>query len=138
MIPCRECSHEVSANALFCPQCGAPQPAKAAWNGWGYEYKSKSTIAGLPLIHIAFKYRPNRTPVIARGVIAIGQFGVGLITIAQFGIGVACLGQIAVGVWAVGQLCAAWSCIAQLGIYVHSAIGMLTIHYSELFEKLLT
>lgn len=85
MKPCRECHREVSEQAFACPQCGAPYPAKAVWDGWGYEYKTK--LFGLPLSHIAFKYRPNRMPVVARGVIAIGQFACGVICISQFGIG---------------------------------------------------
>jgi hypothetical protein len=138
MIPCRECEHIVSENAFLCPNCGAPRPASRQWDGWGYEYKSKATIAGIPLLHISFKFRPNRVPVVARGIIAIGQFAVGVITIAQFGIGIACLSQFAVGVWAIGQFSLAWSCITQMGIYVHRAMGMLVISLPELIEKLLT
>jgi hypothetical protein len=33
------------------------------------------------------EFRPNRVPVPARGIIAIGQFACGVITISQFGIG---------------------------------------------------
>jgi hypothetical protein len=74
---CRECQREVSEQALACPGCGAPFPARAAWDGYGLEYKSKATVAGLPLVHVSFKYRANRTPVLAKGVIAIGRFAVG-------------------------------------------------------------
>ena len=52
MKPCRECQHQVSEQAFACPQCGAPYPSREVWDGWGYEYKSKITIAGLPLIHV--------------------------------------------------------------------------------------
>ena len=74
MKPCRECRHEVSERAVACPQCGAPFPAREKWDGWGFEYKSKVAILGLPLMHISFKYRPNRVPVPAKGVTEIGQF----------------------------------------------------------------
>jgi hypothetical protein len=69
MKPCRECRREVSEQAFACPQCGAPYPARESWKGWGHEYKSRLTIAGLPLVHISFKYRPDRTP-----VVCIAQF----------------------------------------------------------------
>jgi hypothetical protein len=138
MIPCRECEHLISENAPLCPNCGAPRPANRHWDGWGYEYKSKTTFAGIPLLHVSFKYRPNRMPVVARGIIAIGQFGVGAITIAQFGIGIACLSQFAIGVWAVSQFSVAWSSITQMGIYVHRALGIAIISFHELIEKLLT
>lgn len=123
---------------MICPQCGAPRPAKASWTGYGFEYKSKTTIGPLPLLHISLKFKPNMLPVPARGVIAIGQFAVGIITIAQFGIGVACLGQIAAGIWAAGQVCLAWSFIGQVGIYLHKALGMAVISLPDLLEKLLT
>ncbi len=44
-------------------------------------------MAGLPLVHVSFRYRANRTPVVAKGVIAIGQFAVGGIVLSQLGIG---------------------------------------------------
>ena len=81
MKPCRECRREISEQAFACPHCGAPYPARESWDGWGYEYKSKLAVAGLPLLHISFKYRPNRRPVVARGIIAIGQFGCGVVCI---------------------------------------------------------
>jgi hypothetical protein len=82
MKPCRECGHEVSEQALICPNCGAPQPARDKWDGWGFEYKSEATLFGWPLLHISLKYRPNRKPVPAIGIIAIGQFGVGIINLS--------------------------------------------------------
>ena len=86
MTACRACGRQVSEDAFVCPGCGAPYPAKPKWDGWGYEYKSEATLFGLPLVHVSFKYRPNRAPVVARGIVAIGQFGCGVITIAQFGV----------------------------------------------------
>jgi hypothetical protein len=87
MKPCRDCGHEISEEALACPNCGAPFPGKDSWNGWGYEYKSRLTLFGLPLVRISFKYRPNSIPVVAKGVFAIGQFACGIFTLSQFRIG---------------------------------------------------
>jgi hypothetical protein len=136
MKPCRECQREVSEQALACPQCGAPYPARASWDGWGYEYKSQVTIAGLPLVHISFKYRPNRTPVVARGIIAIGQFGCGVVCISQFGVGVLCVGQFTVAGLALGQFGAAYSLIAQFGVYVAEGHGQFVVRLSELLGVL--
>ena len=94
MKKCRECNHEVSEQAMTCPHCGAPRPAKPDWDGWGFEYKSKIKLMDIPLLHISFKYRPNRFPVPARGIIAIGQFAFGFFTLSQFGIGVISVSQI--------------------------------------------
>ena len=132
MKPCRECKREVSEQASFCPQCGAPYPARASWDGWGFEYKSALTLAGIPFVHISFKYRPNRTPVVARGIIAIGQFGCGVVCIAQFGVGVFCISQFALAGFALAQFAAAYSLIAQFGVYIAEGRGQLVYQLSRL------
>ncbi|GAA4423705.1 hypothetical protein GCM10023155_08810 [Bremerella cremea] len=83
---------------------------------FGYEYKSKATLFGLPLVHISFKYRANRTPVVANGVIAIGQFGFGVITIAQFGVGIVTIGQATLATFTIAQATLAAYAICQFGI----------------------
>jgi len=125
MKKCRDCRHEVSEQALMCPNCGAPRPAVEGWNGWGIEYKSKTKVMGLPLLHISFKYTPKFLPVPARGIISIGQFGVGVINISQFGIGVFSLSQFTIGVYAVAQFAMAYSLIAQFGLYIDQGYGQI-------------
>jgi hypothetical protein len=136
MKPCRECQHQVSEQAIFCPQCGAPYPAKASWTGWGYEYKSKLEFAGLPLLHIAFKYRPNKTPVVARGIIAIGQFASGVVCISQFGIGLVSVSQFTIAGFAVAQFGIAYSLIAQVGLYIDKGYGQVVTSLAELLGAL--
>jgi len=132
MKPCRECGHQVSEQAASCPACGAPYPWKEKWDGWGFEYKSESTFLGLPLLHISFKYRPNRMPVPAKGVIAIGQFGIGIINISQFGIGIISLGQFTIAVYALAQFALAYSAIAQIGLYFHRGYGQIVRNVMDL------
>ena len=124
MKPCRECKHQISEQALSCPNCGAPYPAKEKWDGRGFEYKSQLTLLGLPLIHISFKYRPNRTPVAAKGVIAIGQFACGIFTISQFGIGIFSVSQFTIAAFALAQFAVAYSLIAQFGLYINQGHGL--------------
>ncbi len=131
MKNCRECSHQVSEQAVSCPGCGAPCPARAAWDGWGYEYKSNASFLGLPLLHISFKYRPNRMPLVAKGVIAIGQFGVGIINISQFGIGVISISQFTIAAFALAQFALAYACIAQVGLYVDQGVGQVVRSFSD-------
>ena len=133
MKACRECGHKVSEQAFHCPGCGAPYPAKAKWDGWGYEYKSESSFLGWPLVHISFKYRPNKVPVPARGIIAIGQFAVGVVNISQFGIGFLCLGQFAIGAYVLSQFALAYACIAQIGLYLDKGYGQVVKKIGELF-----
>lgn len=136
MKPCRECRHEVSEQAFACPQCGTPFPARASWDGWGYEYKSEAAVAGLPLLHISFKYRPNRTPVVARGIIAIGQFACGGLCISQFGVGLLSVSQFTIAGFALAQFAVAYSLVAQFGLYVAEGHGQVVFHVSRLLELL--
>jgi len=135
MKPCRECKHEISEQARACPQCGAPFPAKDEWDGHGFEYKSNATFCGLPLVHISLKYKSNLNPVPARGIIAIGQFACGVFTLSQFGIGVVSISQFTITGLAVAQFAAAYSFVAQIGVYVHSGHGQLVISLSQLMER---
>ncbi len=136
MKACRECRHEVSEQALSCPQCGAPFPAREKWDGWGYEYKSEATLFGLPLLHISFKYRPNRWPVPAKGVISIGQFGAGIINISQFGVGLISISQFTIGGFALAQFGIAYRLIAQIGLYLDKGWGQLVFNLFDLLGKL--
>jgi hypothetical protein len=130
--PCRECGHEISEQAFACPHRGAPYPARNSWDGWGYEYKSGLAVAGLPLLHVSFKFRPNRTPVVARGIIAIGQFACGIVCIAQFGVGVFSIAQFTVAGFALAQFALAYSLIAQMGVYLAEGHGQLVFSLSRL------
>jgi hypothetical protein len=136
MKQCRECKHEISENAVTCPNCGAPYPAREKWDGWGFEYKSEATLAGWPLLHISFKYRQNRKPVPAKGIIAIGQFACGVVTISQFGIGLFSLGQFAVAGYAVAQFGLAYWLLAQIGVFVHEGHGQAVIKLAGLLKLL--
>ena len=106
--------------------------AKARWDGWGFEYKSKWTVLGLPLLHVSFKYGPNRVPVPAKGIIAIGQFGIGVINISQFGVGLISVGQFTIAGYALAQFAIAYSLIAQAGIYINHGIGQVVWKLSDL------
>ncbi|HVO65343.1 MAG TPA: hypothetical protein VMT12_02580 [Syntrophales bacterium] len=136
MKPCRECKQEISEQAVSCPNCGAPYPAREKWDGWGFEYKSEANLFGLPLVHISFKYRPNRVPVVAKGILAIGQFACGIITISQFGIGVISISQFTIAGYALAQFAAAYSLIAQVGIYINEGHGQLVKSVTELIKMI--
>jgi hypothetical protein len=125
----------VSEQAVACPGCGAPYPALARWDGHGFEYRSPWTLLGLPLLHVSFKYR-DRRPVVAKGVVAIGQFAVGGLTISQFGLGVVSLSQFTVAAFAIAQFGAAWSLLAQFGLYLHEGHGQLVIGLAEVLRLL--
>ena len=125
----------VSPDAYLCPRCGAPRPANPKWDGWGFEYKSESTLFGLPLLHVSFKYR-NFRPVVAKGIIAIGQFGAGIVNISQFGIGVFSLGQFTVAGYALAQFAVAYRAIAQIALVVDQGHGQLVYRFTDIIAKL--
>lgn len=111
LVKCEECGAEISDKAFSCPKCGHPKRAvpfmfqPGLWRWWGYEWKSSTTILGWPLVHVAIGWDPETGRLmVARGIIAIGQFGIGLFTIAQFGIGLLLgVGQFIAGTFVVGQ-----------------------------------
>ncbi|HNW43303.1 MAG TPA: hypothetical protein PKI19_02290 [Elusimicrobiales bacterium] len=136
MRPCRVCGKNIAEDAQACPGCGAPYPARERWDGRGFEYKSAFEIAGLPLLHISFKYRHNRVPVPAHGIIAIGQFAAGILTISQFGLGVFSVSQFTVAGWALAQFAVAYSLIAQMGIYIQQGRGQMVRSLPEILRAL--
>jgi hypothetical protein len=89
---------------------------------------------GLPLLHISFKYRPNRIPVPAKGVIAIGQFACGIFTISQFGIGLVSVSQFTIAGFALAQFAFAYSLIAQIGVYIHEGRGQIVRSLQEILK----
>ncbi|MBN2103700.1 hypothetical protein JW835_06630 [bacterium] len=121
LVPCRECRHSVSRNARSCPECGAPFPARQIWNGWGFEWKSRTTYFGYPLIHVAFGRDARGKLRVAKGIIAVGQFAIGMITVAQFGIGF---------IFGLGQFILAFTAIAQFAGALYFALGQFAIAYA--------
>lgn len=134
--PCRECRNDISEQAVTCPHCGAPYPAKEKWDGYGFEYKSEATMFGLPLVHISFKYRMNRTPVVAKGILAIGQFACGVFTLSQFGVGLFSISQFTIAAYALAQFGLAYSLIAQFGIFIESGKGKMVKSLMDLLAMI--
>ncbi len=124
LVTCRACSKQISREAYACPHCGCPFPARLLAPASGYEWKSKTTVFGWPLVHVAFGRNKNGKMRVAKGVIAIGQFGIGAITLAQFGIGfVFGLGQFMIAPIAVGQFAAGLVAAGQFGFGALAGAG---------------
>jgi hypothetical protein len=88
-------------------QAGAATTASGDWAGWPlyvYEYKSQTTLFGLPLIHICFgpawlvAFRP------ARGIIAVGNIAIGFAAFGGVAMGLAAFGGISLGLVCVGGM----------------------------------
>ena len=74
---------------------------------WHYEYKSRRTLWGLPLVHI---HLMSRGLCRAKGILAIGNVATGLVALGGFSFGLVSLGAISLGLlfsWAASPW--AWS-----------------------------
>jgi hypothetical protein len=162
LVSCPECGKSVSEKARACPNCGYPIKSGGYSDlskdgGYvGYEYKSSTTIFGMPLVHIVYGpgYGGISKPAkgfiaignIAIGVIAIGGFAVGVITLAGIGLGIACLGGMAIGfLFGAGGIATGYIAVGGIAIGVYAigglSIGTHTLHndpqFREYFRSLL-
>jgi len=88
------------------------QPARQ-WRG--FQWRTEAEILGWPLVSIAFgRNKQTGKLLVAKGILAIGQFAIGLITIAQFGVGL---------LFAFGQFTAGWLAIGQFAVGVYFGLG---------------
>ncbi|MBS7008344.1 helix-turn-helix domain-containing protein [Anaerostipes sp.] len=87
-----------------------------------YEYKSKTTVFGIPLVHINFGRGMYR----AKGIIAAGNFAVGLLSAGIFSAGLLSLGMVSLGLFAFAGLALGGMAVggAAFGIF---AVGGLAV-----------
>ncbi len=98
---CHECVARQSPR-LVCRTCStAAAPVGFGWSGWygyGYEYKSPTTIGGWPLVHVCSGVDPVTMRLrVARGVVAIGHVAVGVLAIGGVAIGLLTVGGASIG-----------------------------------------
>lgn len=94
-------------------------PAIAGWRPYfHYEYKSKATLFGIPLVHVHL----GRGIHVAKGIIAIGNISIGVLSI-----GILALGGLSIGALAGGLISLAALAIGLLLGVGGVAIGLLAI-----------
>ncbi|HZN62108.1 MAG TPA: serine/threonine-protein kinase, partial [Planctomycetota bacterium] len=81
------------------PQGGGPRRVVR-----GYEYKSRATLFGWPLVHIVQGYDASGKVVPAKGIIAIGGHAIGAIAIGGTAIGIVPIGGLSIGFFSLGGL----------------------------------
>ena len=96
----------------------------------GFEYKSKKTLFGLPLIHICFLYSRHRIKV-AKGIIAIGSISVGIFSIGLLSLGLLTLGVLALGLLSFGAICIGAVAIGSISIG-YLTLGAISIGFYSL------
>ena len=87
--------------AALAPALGDGAPEERVWRPYHYEYKSRRTLFGLPLVHIHFG---GRRVCRAKGIIAIGDIATGLFAIGGIAAGLISLGGLSAGLLALGGL----------------------------------
>lgn len=140
LVNCPECKKQISDAATQCPHCGYPlRTAPASIGGMpttiqlrlrGIEYKSKVSLLGLPLIHIATGFDDNGRKRIARGIIALGDVAFGVLAVGGAALGVVTIGGFSLGLaGALGGLAiSAGVAVGGLGIG-YAAIGGCAVGY---------
>ena len=125
---------KVSLDYLVTGKETSPPPSSTVVNNyynehrWHYEYKSKRTLFGLPLVHI------NCGPGIhwARGVIAIGDIATGFVALGGIAVGLVSLGALSLGLLlALGALSAGIIAIGGFALGLTAwggfAVGVLSV-----------
>lgn len=72
---------------------------------WHYEYKSRRTLFGLPLIHVNIgRWIPGQKYCRAKGIIAVGNIASGILSLGGIASGIFSLGGISAGIFSFGGL----------------------------------
>jgi hypothetical protein len=94
----------------------------------GFEYKSKTEILGLPLVHIARGFDPQMGSIlVAKGIIAIGNIALGVFAFGGISIGVISFGGLSLGLLALGGLAFGVAAIGGVALGVLLALGGLAV-----------
>lgn len=97
----------------------APEQGPAVhhyYSAYRYEYKSRRTLFGLPLVHVNFGFGFTR----AKGIIAVGNVATGLVALGGLSVGLLSLGGVSLGLLlALGGV--ALGCVSAGGL----AIGLM-------------
>ena len=89
--------------------------------GWGYryEFRSKTTLFGLPLVHINLGPGFQR----AKGIIAVGNFAVGVVAVGGLSAGLFSIGAGTLGLLALGGMAAGGIALGGLALGFLAAVG---------------
>ena len=88
--------------------------------GWHYEYRSRHTLLGLPLVHINLE---DRGLCRAKGIIAVGNVATGFLAVGGISAGLVSIGGLSVGFLAIGGLTAGAAALGGLALGLLAALG---------------
>ncbi len=104
-------------------------PSAVAWRGWRrMEYRSRASVFGWPLVHVAMGADPaTGRAATARGILAIGDRAVGVVAMGGMSCGVLAFGGLSAGVFAFGGLALGLFSYGGLAVALLAAFGGLAI-----------
>ena len=109
----------------------------------GYEWRTESSLFGLPLVHVAWGRNKEGRKLVAKGILGIGQYAMGFICISQFGLGGLCISQFGIGLLAVAQFSIALASVSQFAVAVYTiaqigisfdGVGQLVLRIKDLLR----
>ena len=144
LVTGREPSHNIPQTEY--DSSPSPEPAATVVHhyyheGWHYEYKSKRTLFGLPLVHVNFGRRDHwargiiavgniATGIVALGGVAAGLFSLGgvsfglLLALGAVALGGTSIGGVALGLLALGGIAMGWLAVGGCAVGVYAAGGV--------------
>lgn len=110
-------------------------PAPVPFPRFRYEYKSRRTLFGLPLVHICLGTGRCR----AKGILAVGNEAVGIVAVGIASLGVFSIGAVSAGLFAiaalslaalsVGAIAVGVLAVGSVAVGVYVCTGMLSAKY---------
>lgn len=96
-----------------------------------HEFKTRSTMFGIPLIHYTYGRSPETgRRVVAKGIIAVGRIACGFVAVGQAALGLIAVGQVAFGILlGLGQLSSGLAALGQVAIGAYLGIGQFVAGY---------
>src|SRR4051795_1866216 len=106
---CSHCGYVLKGltESSKCPECGKPlvevltRPSQAFMNA-GKRYKSRATLFGWPVVHVALGPKDGELRGHAKGIIAIGDIATGGIALGGVARGIVAVGGMALGLFSLG------------------------------------
>ena len=106
------------------PPAGTPSTIPTPRRAGGVEYRSRATLWGLPLLHVATGWDPaTGRGRVATGIVAIGNFARGGLAIGGLAMGAIAFGGLAVGGIAIGASALGVIAIGGLALALAAAFG---------------
>lgn len=139
MKRCPYCAEEIQEGAVKCRYCGEflieertgqrlSMRMSAPSGNWGYEYRSKAELLGLPWVHIAQGVDPTTgRPRVARGIFAMGNIALGMVAVGGISIGGLTFGGVSLGLAALGGIAIGGVALGGMALGLSLAVGGMAI-----------